>query len=130
MLLQVDGATKAAAEEAANLLRETITGKLTEKSHEKGTPTPSAPGQPPAAITRRLAESVTVDSPVVKGFGDYAVAVGPHTEYARIQEDGGDTGRGHLTRLPPRPYMAPSMREAAPLMEAIFAERLKDTIVL
>jgi len=34
--------------------------------------------------------------------------IGPTAVYSRIQELGGDTGRGHRSHLPPRPYIKPT----------------------
>jgi HK97 gp10 family phage protein len=130
MVLKVDIATKVATGAAADLLRTTMVKKLSEKSHPPGTPTPSAPGEPPAWVSGRLARSVERDEPREKGFGNYAASVGPDTEYARIQEEGGETGRGHATHLPARPYLAPSVAESAPRMQEIFGERLQDAIFL
>jgi phage gpG-like protein len=130
MVLRVDIATRLATGAAADLLRAAIIEKLTEKSHPPGTPTPSAPGEPPAQVSGRLARSVERDEPRERGFGDYEATVGPDTAYARIQEQGGFTGRGHATRLPARPYLAPSIAETAPRMRDIFGERLQDAIAL
>jgi phage gpG-like protein len=87
---------------------------LTAKSHPPGTKTPSAPGEPPAMVTGRLARKVRI-APVVRastGDGFYLVRVGPWgVAYSRIQEAGGMAGAGHRSRLPARPYMAPTLRE-------------------
>jgi phage gpG-like protein len=128
MALRVDLATKVATAAAAELLRDTVVKKLTAKSHPAGTPTPSAPGEPPARVSGALAHSVEADTPRDKGFGDYEATVGPDVAYARVQEEGGDTGHG--VHLPARPYLAPSVAETAPRMREIFGERLQDAIFL
>jgi phage gpG-like protein len=130
LMLEVDRATAVATSAAAEAVREKIHEKLTAQEHPPGTPTPSRSGDPPAKVSGRLANSVERGNVENRGFGDYAITVGPDAVYARIQELGGDTGRGHLTHLPPRPYVAPAMREALPEIEAIFAERLTDALVL
>lgn len=88
--------------------------------------TSSPPGQPPAWRTGELARSVTV----VPGLGSGLTAtasVGPHTIYARTQEEGGihrpsrarymhwvnSGGEWFKKRvnIPARPYMWPAARE-------------------
>lgn len=45
---------------------------------------------------------------------------GAATPYARIQEYGGYAGRNHASYIPPRPYLAPAMKDSQPeLMSAI-----------
>ena len=84
--------------------------ELSRVSHLKGTPTPSAPGSPPAMIGGSLLRSVHATEP--SGGGDqWQVTVGGSVVYARIHELGGQTGRGHKTRLPPRPYLRPALEK-------------------
>jgi phage gpG-like protein len=78
--------------------------ELSRSSHDRGTPTPSAPGEPPSMISEDLYLSITV-----RTVGDGHVQVGGTTAYARIQELGGITGRGHATTLPARPYLRPAL---------------------
>jgi hypothetical protein len=62
---------------------------LTESGgHPPVTPTPSAPGQPPAIMTHRLRASVAMTGPVGGGGLGFAW-VAPHTIYAATQEWGG-----------------------------------------
>lgn len=78
--------------------------KLTESGrHSPGTPTPAAPGQPPAIITSDLRASVKVTDPE-GSFGKRYVRVGPTMEYARIQELGGGA-------IPARPYLKPAVEK-------------------
>jgi phage gpG-like protein len=81
---------------------------LTLGSHPPGTRTGSPPGSPPWRITGHLADSVTVRRATSTGLDTWAGYVGPTAIYGRIQELGGDTGRGHRTHLPPRPSLYPA----------------------
>lgn len=78
---------------------------LSLSSHPPGTPTPSAPGQPPSMISGALRRSITVEPPEHTAEG-WRISVGPTIVYGRIQELGGQAGNG--STLPPRPYMAPA----------------------
>ena len=62
--------------------------RLGERGHPKSTKTPSAPGTPPAFISRRLLNSVDVH-PASRPAEGAAASVGASTEYAAIQEAGG-----------------------------------------
>jgi phage gpG-like protein len=104
---RLDSATRAGLELVAELAEHAVVEQLTLRSHDPGTPTPSAPGQPPALVTGALADSVTHRGPT-GAAGRYEVVVGATTAYARIHELGGRTGRGHHTVLPPRPYLHPA----------------------
>lgn len=77
-------------------------------SHSPGTKTGSPPGSPPWRITGRLMDSVTVRRATPTGLDRWEGMVGPTAVYGRIQELGGDTGRGHRTHLPPRPSLYPA----------------------
>lgn len=103
-----DMATRVATAEAAKITQAEIRQTLSTTSHRKGTPTPSAPGEPPSRITGVLRTSVEKEGPHRIGFGYYLAEVGPTALYGRIQELGGVTGRGHATTLPARPFVAPS----------------------
>jgi phage gpG-like protein len=85
--------------------------QLTKRSHSRGTPTPSPPGQPPAKISGDLADSVEATAPRSGGAYRWTTEVGGHTVYARIQGMGGMTGRNHATTPPPRPYLEPAAQE-------------------
>lgn len=99
-------AGRAAANAGAEALRDVMKRKLSMRGHARGTPTPSAPGTPPARISGRLAGSVTA-SPATGGGGVWTAHSGPHgVVYAAIQNYGGIAGRHHASHLPPRPYTA------------------------
>jgi phage gpG-like protein len=98
---------------------------LIRKQHKAGTPTPSAPGEPPAMITGDLLDSV--ESVTYQVDAGVAVAlISPDTVYAVIQEYGGTITAenfpqlgnplrgwfGPSVRLPARPYMALALAEA------------------
>lgn len=84
---------------------EEVRRKLGLRSHPRGTPTPSAPGTPPARISGRLRDSVMPELPT-GGGGVWTSLMGPHgVVYAAIQQRGGVAGRNHASHLPPRPYM-------------------------
>jgi len=81
---------------------------LSTSSHPPRTKTPSLPGEPPSLITGQLRRSVrkTYSS---GNAARWTTRVAPTAVYARIQELGGLTGRGHRTRLPGRPYVRPAL---------------------
>ncbi len=84
----------------------------------------SAPGEPPASPLGDLRKSITHTLPAWEGQ-DVFSEVGTSLVYARILEFGGLTGRGHLTRILPRPYFAPSWLAAESEIEAILAEAVQ-----
>lgn len=98
-------ATRTATAHAAHLAEAAIKQMLTTSSHAKGTPTPSAPGDPPSLITGTLRRSIKVTGPVPAGMGRWLAEIGPTAVYGRVQELGGSAGH---TELPPRPYVAPA----------------------
>ncbi|MFE5037160.1 hypothetical protein [Streptomyces sp. NPDC056683] len=108
-----DAATRKATAEASHLLEREIKETLSTSSHPKGTPTPSAPGEPPSLITGTLRRSITVKGPTPLGRARWEAQIGPTAVYGRIQELGGVTGRGGATELPPRPYVRPSYEKLA-----------------
>lgn len=87
--------------------------ELARTSHDRRTPTPSAPGQPPSWVSGDLGRSIGVQGPTGVG-GTYEASVGPTMIYGRIQELGGRTGRGHSVTLPARPYLQPALAVAKP----------------
>jgi phage gpG-like protein len=97
----------AAAAMAAVVMR-AVQEELGKTSHDPGTATPSQPGEPPSLITGQLRRSV-----IMKTKGRGHIQVGATAVYARIQELGGDAGRGHRSHLPPRPYLAPAVKRLA-----------------
>lgn len=109
----------AALKESADLLQSETRKALSLRAHQKGTKTPSAPGQPPAYISGALAESVQIQGPNAIP-GGFEARIGPTIVYARIQELGGVTGRGHQTRIPARPYLDPTVRENLDEIALIF----------
>jgi len=102
-------ATRVATAHAAHLAETAIKQMLTTSSHQKGTPTPSQPGEPPSLITGTLRRSIKVRGPVPAGYGRWLAEVGPTAVYGRVQELGGTAGRG--AELPPRPYVQPAYEQ-------------------
>lgn len=113
MAARLNAATRSATAQAAHLLEAEIKKTLTTSSHQRGTPTPSAPGEPPSLVTGMLRRSITVNGPHPLGLGTWEALTGPTAVYGRIQELGGVTGRGGATVLPPRPYVQPSFEQLA-----------------
>lgn len=97
----------AAASDAALAMGEALVrearAELGKAAHPAGSPSPSGPGNPPAMVTGRLRDSVSL-----RVLAPGTVQVGAVTPYARIQELGGPSGRGGATELPPRPYLLPA----------------------
>jgi len=116
---QMRRATIAATAKALHLIEKRTKQKLGLKSHRKGTPTPSGPGEPPALITGNLRRSIAVTGPAPYGPNGWRGTVGPTAIYGRVQELGGVTGRGIL---PARPYLEPSFDELHDEIRAIFVE--------
>ncbi|MCX5285696.1 HK97 gp10 family phage protein [Streptomyces sp. NBC_00198] len=106
---ELQRATRLATAHAAHLAEAAIKQMLTTSSHPKGTPTPSAPGDPPSLVTGTLRRSIKVKGPVPAGFGRWLAEVGPTAVYGRVQELGGTAGRGSV--LPPRPYVQPAFEQ-------------------
>lgn len=101
---KVDAATALALKRAGLVVERATKEKLSEQGrHRPGTPTPSAPGQPPSIITGALRASVRTDDPKRLGFGAYELLMGPTMVYARVQELGGGP-----RNLPARPYLQPA----------------------
>jgi hypothetical protein len=101
------GAPAAAAAMGLLMVAEVTRDELARYSHPPGTATPSPPGEPPALVTGTLRRSVTMRGPAGRG-GVAETQVGGTVIYARIQEMGGQAGRGHASTLPPRPYLKPA----------------------
>lgn len=105
-----DQGGRAAAAAMAREGKRAIEDILERRSHARGTPTPSAPGQPPAKISGHLRDNIIVTLPRQAGAYRWVAGAGPDgVVYARIQNQGGITGRGHRTVIPPRPYMLPAV---------------------
>lgn len=112
-------ATGAATGKALHLIERRAKEKLAETSHKRGTPTPSAPGDPPSLVSGALRRSIQVEGPAPTGPISWEGRVGPTIEYGRIQELGGQAG--HAT-LPARPYLSPAFDDVMPEIAEIYAE--------
>lgn len=117
--------TRQAAKDGADVISAATVAKLTEKSHPWGTPTPSAPGEPPAMISGDLAGSMRITD-VTEVDNTYEVELGPTEVYARIQELGGTAGRG--AQLPARPYLAPAVEESRDEVRDLITQAWKDML--
>lgn len=117
--------TRQAAKDGAEFISAATVAKLTAKSHPPGTPTPSAPGEPPAMISGDLASSMRITD-VTEVGNTYEVELGPTEVYARIQELGGTAGRG--ARLPARPYLAPALEESRTAVNQLIAQAWRDML--
>lgn len=106
-VVEVEAATRTATAQAAQLVKNEMQKQLRLTTHPKGTPTPSAPGEPPALVTGQLRRSIRVQTLKIAP-GVYQAKIGPTTVYGRVQELGGATGRGGRTNLPARPYVKPT----------------------
>ena len=114
---------KQALRKAAMLVERNMKQKLTANGrHKKGTPTPSAPGTPPAIVTGALRRSVKT-SPVQQGFKGYKIVIGPTMVYARVQELGGGP-----RNLPARPYVQPTMEESQDDVRKLFMDELRSML--
>lgn len=114
-----DDAQKTALMQSALVVEREAKQQLTKSGrHAAGTPTPSAPGSPPAIITGTLRASVKTFPPTRQGFGNYQIMVGPTTVYARVQELGSD-------RLPARPYMQPALNESLDKVRSAYIEAVR-----
>lgn len=116
-LAAMSAATRTATATAIHTIEAATKDKLALASHTAGTPTPSAPGDPPALVTGTLRRPIQVTGPEDLGGGRWLAQVGPTTIYGRIQELGGET-RGRT--LPPRPYLEPAFVESLPAVKTIF----------
>jgi hypothetical protein len=112
-------ATRTATATALHLIEREAKTQLTSSSHPRGTPTPSAPGDPPSLVSGNLRRSVRVDGPNRHGRTGWEGQVGPTADYGRIQELGGYT---EYSYLPPRPYMQPAWDKVQPQIAGIYRE--------
>lgn len=48
-----------------------------------------------------------------EGTTAISATLNPDTPYARIQEYGGNAGRGHRSYIPPRPYLEPALNDSS-----------------
>jgi phage gpG-like protein len=112
MRVRVEAATPVAVRAAGEIVRDKAKVELARKSHARGTPTPSAPGEPPAKITGHLRDTWEFLGPTALGAAIWHEELGPTAVYARIQELGGKAGRGGSVTLPARPYLRPAYEAA------------------
>jgi hypothetical protein len=108
MTERVSTATPRVVVAVGELVKERGQAKLELQTHERGTPTPSAKGDPPAKIDGTLRDSWYVTPPAPTGASRWTSLTGATTIYSRIQELGGWAGRDHASYLPPRPYLKPT----------------------
>lgn len=106
----VTRATRTATRQGRIRLERAYKQALRRRSHKRGTPTPSPPGEPPAKVSGHLSRTVKGRGPTVVRRGVFMAEIGPTAAYSRIQELGGVTGAGHRTTLPARPYIKPTNR--------------------
>jgi len=118
MRVENEAATVLAVEAGLRVIRDGTVDQLMLKEHAKGTPTPSAPGEPPAMITGGLKASVRIEPPRILSPGLVKGRVGPTKPYSRIQELGGEAGHG--AKLPKRPYLKPALALALAQIQLAF----------
>lgn len=123
MVAKADAASREATGKGAHLIEARTKEKLSQTHgvtrgnrdsrgrFTRNTSEPSPPGQPPALQTGQLRRSIRVEGPVRVGPGAWESKTGPTAVYGRIQELGGDAGRGGASHLSPRPYLGPALRE-------------------
>jgi phage gpG-like protein len=102
-----------------------VKAMLSLSTHQAGSRTPSAPGQPPSLITGTLRRSFTRTPPRMAGAGNAYCLVGSKIIYAAVHEHGpvtitairfpqlGNPEAGFFGRsvvIPRRPYIAPAMK--------------------
>lgn len=121
MLERVRAATDGAVDDGLMLIQQEAQRNLALTSHPRGTPTPSAPGDPPALIGGALRRAVKARRSQ-HGPNVFSGAVGSTSVYGPIQERGGWAGRGHHSFLPPRPWLRPAAVVMAPKVRKLFAD--------
>lgn len=127
---RIEAAARAAAAGTAAVVADETKKNLGLTSHPKGTPTPSSPGQPPALVSGALQAAVhTVDAKQA-GFGHYEADVSVDSDYARVQESGGPSGRGGKTILPARPFLEPAVNNHLPELEQVVYDAVLAAISL
>lgn len=122
-----EGARAAATAMGDAFVEGVVAGELSRYSHPRGTRTPSPPGEPPARIGGSLARSVRADQAQRITRSRWQVETGPRIIYGRIQELGGDTGRGHHTHLPARPYLAPAVKRLRDELHRVAMDAFADS---
>lgn len=126
---RMDRACERAVADSTSVVHQALATTLSLKTHPPGTKTNSLPGEPPARVTGHLIRSIEREprSGVTRvSRGVYLGGVTPRAVYARIQDKGGITGAGYRTHLPPRPYIGPAARMAAPAVRRVFVVRLNE----
>jgi hypothetical protein len=118
---RMHSATRKATGDGIKLLQRRTHGRLSRYYHPPNTPTPSPPGEPPARISGHLRGSLKPTGPIPTGTG-YRGELGPTAVYGRIQELGGQAGRNHSVTLPPRPYVAPTLRDSRRDLRALYVD--------
>lgn len=114
-------ATRTATADGMALVQRQTRTNLSRYSHARGTPTPSPPGEPPARISGHLRGSLSPTGPL-PGGGGFTGEIGPTAVYSRIQELGGQAGRGHSATLPARPYLAPAVRASRDQLRRLYID--------
>jgi hypothetical protein len=122
LVLRLADATYTATRDGLHTIEAAEKTLLSLFSHPPGTPTPSPPGSPVGLITGHLRRGVNVDGPWQLSLFEVEGSVGPTAVYARIQELGGFTGKGHTTYLPPRPYHQPTIDAVLPQVYQGYAD--------
>lgn len=115
-------ATRRATAAAAHHMERHVKLQLSRSSHRRGTPTPSAPGQPPSLVSGTLRRSTRTSGPRRYGRAGWEATVGPTAVYGEIQEKGGRAGRGLRSELPARPYVGPGVRAALPGVRTLYRD--------
>lgn len=118
---RLHSATRKATGDGIKLLQRRAHSRLSRYYHPPNTPTPSPPGEPPARISGHLRGSLKPTGPVPIA-GGYTGSLGPTAVYSRIQELGGQAGRNHSVTLPPRPYLAPTLRDSRNDLRRLYVE--------
>lgn len=118
---RMHSATRKATGDGLKLLQRRAHSRLSRYYHPPGTPTPAPPGGPPARISGHLRGSLTPTGPYATGSG-FEGQLGPTAVYSRIQELGGRAGRNHSVTLPPRPYLAPTVRDSRRALRDVYLE--------
>lgn len=117
LVAEKKAAAGAAVTAGAAVVETAVKRELTTSSHTRKTPTPSQPGEPPSLVTGTLRRSISVRGPA-EVAGGWVATIGPTAVYGRIQELGGEAGRGAV--LPRRPYVTPAVGKSMPSLAVLF----------
>lgn len=79
------------------------------------------------SVTASVASGMTPATPS-PNITSISAQIGAATSYARIQEKGGYAGRGHRSYIPPRPYLAPAVRDNLPELEGALIKAMNEAI--